>query len=75
MTDTSIAKIVTKLRTDKEWSMMDLSKRVGVTYATIRNLEQGKTLPTLVVAKTLCKVFKITLDELTKKLSIKKVSK
>ena len=54
-----------ELRKNANLSQEQLAEKINVTRQTISNWELGQTVPDIVQAKEISKLFKITLDELT----------
>jgi transcriptional regulator with XRE-family HTH domain len=52
------------LRTAKGLSLEQLAQEIGVTRQAIYKYEQGVSLPTILVAKQLARVFRVSIDEL-----------
>ena len=61
----SLGEKIANLRKKNNFSQEDLAERVGVTRQTISKWELNETSPDIVQAKTLSKIFNISLDELT----------
>ena len=59
-----IGEKIKMLRTAKGLSLEQLAQEIGVTRQAIYKYEQGVSLPTILVAKQLAKVFGISIDEL-----------
>ena len=53
-----------ELRKNANLSQEQLAKKINVTRQTISNWELGQTVPDIIQAKEISKIFKITLDEL-----------
>ncbi len=52
------------LRTAKGLTLEQLAQEIGVTRQAIFKYEQGVSLPTILVAKQIAKIFNVTMDEL-----------
>lgn len=61
----SLGEKIANLRKKNNFSQEDLAERVGVTRQTISKWELNETAPDIMQAKTLSKIFNISLDELT----------
>ena len=61
----SLGEKIANLRKQNNFSQEDLAERVGVTRQTISKWELNETAPDIMQAKTLSKIFNISLDELT----------
>lgn len=61
----SLGEKIANLRKKNYFSQEDLAERVGVTRQTISKWELNETSPDIMQAKTLSKIFNISLDELT----------
>ena len=61
----SLGEKIANLRKKNNFSQEDLAERVGVTRQTISKWELNETSPDIMQAKTLSKIFNISLDELT----------
>ena len=53
-----------EFREKAELSQHDLAKMVGISQTHISDIENGKTTPTLFLAKRIANVFSVTLDEM-----------
>lgn len=56
---------ISELRKSANLSQEQLAEKLNVTRQTISNWELGQTVPDIVQAEAISKIFKITLDELT----------
>lgn len=61
----NLGKKITELRKKNNLSQEELAEKVGVTRQTISKWELEETSPDIRQAKTLSKVFNVSLDELT----------
>lgn len=59
-----IGEKIKMLRTAKGLSLEQLAQEIGVTRQAIYKYEQGVSLPTILVAKQLARVFRVSIDEL-----------
>ena len=53
-----------ELRSERNWSQADLADRAGVSRQTINAIETGKYDPSLPLAFTLARIFKLTIEDL-----------
>ena len=60
-----IGEKIASLRKKQTLSQEDLAEKVGVTRQTISKWELSETYPDIIEAKTLSKIFNVSLDELT----------
>lgn len=61
-----IGEKILALRTRRGWTQKELADRMVVCDRCIAHWETGRYMPSLVTAKKLADVFKISLDELTR---------
>jgi putative transcriptional regulator len=52
------------LRTEREWSQGDLAERLGVSRQTVNAIETEKYDPSLPLAFSISKVFKLKIEEI-----------
>jgi len=53
-----------ELRADREWSQGDLAEQLGVSRQTVNAIETEKYDPSLPLAFTIARVFKLRIDEI-----------
>lgn len=58
-----LAKTITKLRNDRNWTQYELARRIKCTHVTIGTLEKGSCFPSFKILIRFAQVFKISLDE------------
>ena len=52
-----------ELRSERNWSQAELADRAGVSRQTINAIETGKYDPSLPLAFTLARIFKLTIED------------
>jgi putative transcriptional regulator len=55
---------VRELRSERNWSQAELAERAGVSRQTINAIETGKYDPSLPLAFTLARIFKLKIEEM-----------
>ena len=55
---------VRELRNERNWSQAELAERAGVSRQTINAIETGKYDPSLPLAFTLARIFKLKIEEM-----------
>ena len=63
---TTIRNRVKELREAKGWTQQELADLVGVSRQSINSIERGRYVPSLLLALTFARVFKISTDEIFK---------
>ena len=53
-----------ELRARDDLTQEELAKRVGVTRQTILSIEKGEYVPSLLLGMKICKIFRVTVEEL-----------
>ena len=53
-----------ELRSERNWSQADLAERAGVSRQTINAIETEKYDPSLPLAFTLARIFKLTIEDM-----------
>ena len=64
MDQKKIGKFIAELRTEKELTQTELGEMLGVSYKAVSKWENGICLPDASLYNDICKIFKITKDEL-----------
>lgn len=59
-----VGKKIQKRREDKKLSLDDLSKKAGISKATISRFENGKSFPSIYVFARLCEALHISMDNI-----------
>ncbi len=63
---TTIRNRVKELREAKGWTQQELADLVGVSRQSINSIERGRYVPSLLLALTFARVFKISTDDIFK---------
>jgi putative transcriptional regulator len=63
---TTIRNRVKELREAKAWTQQELADLVGVSRQSINSIERGRYVPSLLLALTFARVFKIPTDDIFK---------
>ncbi len=64
MDQKKIGKFIAQLRTERNWTQTELGEKLGVSYKAVSKWENGICLPDASLYNDICKIFKITKDEL-----------
>ena len=62
--DLEIGERITALRLSRQWTQTHLARQIGTNVKTIKDWENGVSLPTVPNIKKLCELFAITSDYL-----------
>lgn len=62
--DTRLAQRLATLRTERNWSLDELSQATGISRATLSRLERGETSPTASLLGKLCSAYGMTMSRL-----------
>ena len=65
MTET-IKNRVKELREAKSWTQQELADQVGVSRQSINSIERGRYVPSLMLALTFARIFKVSTDDIFK---------
>lgn len=65
MTET-IKNRVKELRESKGWTQQELADQVGVSRQSINSIERGRYVPSLMLALTFARIFKVSTDDIFK---------
>ncbi|HUQ20849.1 MAG TPA: helix-turn-helix transcriptional regulator [Gemmatimonadaceae bacterium] len=57
---------VKELREAKGWTQQDLADQVGVSRQSINSIERGRYVPSLMLALTFARIFKVSTDDIFK---------
>ena len=72
MNQEKIGKFILKLRKEKKMTQKELADKLNVTDRAVSHWENGRRLPDVVLYKTICELFDITVNELLSGEKIKK---
>ena len=64
MLENKTAALLTKLRKDNNYTQIDLSEKLGVSYQAVSKWERGENLPDSRLLLDIAKLYKITVDEI-----------
>lgn len=62
-TETRLATHLGNLRKDREWTLVDLAKRTGISRATLSRIENAEVSPTTHVLGRLCAAFDLSMSQ------------
>ena len=72
MLENKTAHLLTKLRKDNNYTQIDLSEKLGVSYQAVSKWERGENLPDSPLLLEIAKLYRITVDEILRGELVKK---